>query len=207
MLKIIGIPQNRERVYTISIRKDIETHTFEFPSKQELKLRLKDMLEEEVEEKYYLSNKIVEGFIKHNERHKQKGTGFIWKPKDIEQYATAIRSNAALCPTDNTIIVTNVNPSGNGMNGNVFSVDGLSPTLTTNKGEGIKVVATLNIKGQDCIKRVYGDIGISPTLTNMQGGNRQPKILESNYRIRKLTPKECWRLMGFNDTDGSVILN
>jgi len=52
--KDYGIPQNRERVFTISIRKDLN-QTFEFPQKQELKLKLKDMLEEEVDEKYYLS--------------------------------------------------------------------------------------------------------------------------------------------------------
>jgi DNA (cytosine-5)-methyltransferase 1 len=51
--KDYGIPQNRERVFTISIRKDIN-NIFTFPQKQELKLKLKDMLEEEVEEKYYL---------------------------------------------------------------------------------------------------------------------------------------------------------
>ena len=56
--KDYGIPQNRERVFTISIRNDLN-QTFEFPPKQELKLRLKDMLEENVDEKYYLSeNKI-----------------------------------------------------------------------------------------------------------------------------------------------------
>lgn len=54
--KDYGIPQNRERVFTISIRNDLE-QTFEFPQKQELKLKLKDMLEKEVDEKYYLSEK------------------------------------------------------------------------------------------------------------------------------------------------------
>ena len=52
--KDYGIPQNRERVFTISIRKDLN-QTFEFPQKQELKLKLKDMLEDKVDEKYYLS--------------------------------------------------------------------------------------------------------------------------------------------------------
>ena len=51
--KDYGIPQNRERVFTISIRNDLN-QTFEFPQKQELKLRLKDMLEDNVDEKYYL---------------------------------------------------------------------------------------------------------------------------------------------------------
>ena len=45
--------------------------------------------------------------------------------------------------------------------------------------------------------------GISPSLTTMQGGNRQPKVLiqQPQYRIRKLTPKETWRLQGFKDAD------
>lgn len=50
--KDYGIPQNRERVFTISIRKDIDKGPFIFPEKQELKLKLKDMLEDEVDEKY-----------------------------------------------------------------------------------------------------------------------------------------------------------
>ena len=57
--KDYGIPQNRERVFTISIRKDLGID-FVFPPKQELKLRLKDMLEEQVDEKYYLSDKMVQ---------------------------------------------------------------------------------------------------------------------------------------------------
>ena len=54
--KDYGIPQNRERVYTISIRKDVDDHTFKFPEPQFLKLRLRDMLEENVDEKYYLND-------------------------------------------------------------------------------------------------------------------------------------------------------
>ncbi len=51
--------------------------------------------------------------------------------------------------------------------------------------------------------RVYADSGISPTLNTMQGGDRQPFILEE-AKIRRLTPKECERLKGFPDnwTDG-----
>ena len=51
--KDFGIPQNRERVFTISIRNDLK-QGFIFPQKQELKLRLKDLLENNVDEKYYL---------------------------------------------------------------------------------------------------------------------------------------------------------
>lgn len=141
----------------------------------------------------------------------------------------------------------NVNPSGNGMNGEVYSSAGLSPTLTTNKGEGIKIAG--NLPGNhDQNSRVYDIIGLSPTLSTMQGGGQEPKIkikeatskgyaeaypgdsvnishpnsetrrgrvgkqmantlltgeeqavVTNEYRIRKLTPRECWRLQGFPD--------
>lgn len=60
--KDYGIPQNRERVFTISIRKDINK-IYTFPQKQELKLRLKDLLEDKVDEKYYLNENIVTNII------------------------------------------------------------------------------------------------------------------------------------------------
>lgn len=54
--KDYGVPQNRERIFIISIRKDIDTGAFTFPEKQELKLRVKDMLEPEVDEKFYINS-------------------------------------------------------------------------------------------------------------------------------------------------------
>lgn len=59
--KNYGIPQNRERVFAMSIRKDIDKH-YEFPKPIPLKQRLKDVLERDVDEKYYLSDKIVDRF-------------------------------------------------------------------------------------------------------------------------------------------------
>nr|DAT49253.1 MAG TPA: Cytosine specific methyltransferase [Caudoviricetes sp.] len=123
--------------------------------------------------------------------------------------------------------IGNVNPSGNGMNGEVFQSDGLAPTLTTNKGEGIKIAG--NIPGNhDQNSRVYDTDGLAPTLSTMQGGGQEPKIIQrghgynqggeyeiaptltsnsyhennhlsNGFRIRKLTPRECWRLQGFPD--------
>lgn len=66
--KDYGIPQNRERVFIVSIRKDIDPGSFEFPKPFELKLRLKDMLEDEVDEKYFLSDKMIEYIIADNEK-------------------------------------------------------------------------------------------------------------------------------------------
>ena len=104
--KDYGVPQNRERVFLLSIRKDVDDGNFVFPQKFELKEFLKDKLEDAVDDKYYLSEKSIEGFMGHNERHEEKGTGFLFKPKDANrggQSATCLRANPALAPTDNTI--------------------------------------------------------------------------------------------------------
>ena len=75
--KDYGIPQNRERVFLLSIRSDVDGGNFIFPEGFELTTFLKDVLEENVDEKYYLSEKSIEGFISHNDNHERKGTGFI----------------------------------------------------------------------------------------------------------------------------------
>ena len=75
--KDYGIPQNRERVFLLSIRSDVDSGNFLFPEGFELTTFLKDVLEENVDEKYYLSEKSIEGFISHNDNHERKGTGFI----------------------------------------------------------------------------------------------------------------------------------
>lgn len=138
--KDYGIPQNRERVFVVSIRKDVDTKGYKFPLPVPLQKRLKDMLEPIVDEKYYLRADKVEKFLQNG----------------------------------------NTNPSGKGMNGNVCTGD-ICNTLTTNKGEGLK------------IKEVSNTIRCG-------GGGLEPKITEG-YRIRKLTPRECWRLMAFTDVE------
>ena len=70
--KDYGIPQNRERVFLLSIRSDVDGSNFFFPEGFELTTFLKDVLEENVDEKYYLSEKSIEGFISHNENTKRK---------------------------------------------------------------------------------------------------------------------------------------
>ena len=59
----------------------------------------------EVDDKYYLSDKLIESFTKHKERHTEKGTGFKWVVKQKDDVANCLRANASLCPTDNTIEV------------------------------------------------------------------------------------------------------
>ncbi len=68
---------------------------------------LKDILESEVSDKYFLSKKMIDGFERHKERHNDKGTGFGYVPKTETDKGNSLRANAALCPTDNMLIVQN----------------------------------------------------------------------------------------------------
>ena len=65
--KDYGIPQNRERIFTISIRKDVDKNNFKFPEKEELKLRLKDMLEDTPDEKYYINDGTLNNILSDNQ--------------------------------------------------------------------------------------------------------------------------------------------
>ena len=64
---------------------------------------------------------------------------------------------------------------------------------------GLIHIGNLEMAGNDSIKRVYSPEGVCPTLTTMTGGHRQPKIYTQDKGVRKLTPKECWKVMGFKD--------
>ena len=83
-------------------------------------------------------------------------------------------------------------------NGRRFKSDGEPMfTLTAQDKHGILIAGKLP-GNHDQNSRVYDPDGLSPTLSTMQGGGQEPKIMQ-NFRIRKLTPRECWRLQGFPD--------
>lgn len=312
--KDYGIPQNRERVYLIFIRKDLDNGKFEFPEPFDNGTRLKDILEDEVDEKFYISNDKVQKLLINlnnqglndnknsksvdNNAVKQIGNisncegnwknpqvGRIYSPNGCSptlntcnggghepKIITAIdyscnnprKIEIANCLTtrdrgisnrrsegtavievgriDNyqkggvystdgispTLLATsykqpiqikvnnigNINPSGKGMNGNVFDENGLAPTLTTNKGEGNKIaIRQATKKGYiECELGGVADLSYPESKTRrgraQEGGQICPTItatetgvcrIESFVRIRKLTPKECFRLQGFSD--------
>ena len=89
------------------------------------------------------------------------------------------------------------------MHKNVYDTSGVAPCVTSNfeKGSATKIIVSgeLDIKSLEMLKRVYSPEGISPALNTCQGGSRQPKINTDDYLIRKLTPRECFRLQGFPD--------
>ena len=151
--KDYGIPQNRERVFIISIRKDIDKG-YEFPKPFPLQLRLKDMLEDEVDEKFYLDS-MKKYFIKHSFESEEKGNGFRFTPH--------VKKNANVAKTVTT-------RAGGRMDDN-FVVDVECEEDTFKFDSTNKMIQSRRIHSAD------------------------------DLRIRKLTPKECWRLMGFDDED------
>jgi site-specific DNA-cytosine methylase len=138
--KNYGVPQNRERVFIVGIRDDSDNN-FTWAKKQHLTKRLKDVLEDDVDEKYYLSDKMIKCLANHKSDKFSVNTPFL----NTTNIARTLRTDIAKMGRqdnylkDNIIKIGNTNPSGNGMNGNVFDAEGISPTLSTNKGEGIKV--------------------------------------------------------------------
>lgn len=220
--KNYGVLQNRERVFIVSIRKDIDNGLFKFPEPFDSGIRLKDLLDKEVEEKFYLSKTIIDGFERHNKRHKVKGTGFLWKPIDVEnsnEVAHCLRASSSLAPTDNTIIeIGSLNPNShrNREVDRVYDVYGISPFLNTMQGgnrqpkifEEQKYVDNISDefnyvknKTQEMLNKTEIS-NTAPTLTTCSANpssSAQVLVKQDNFRIRKLTPREYWRLMGFSD--------
>ena len=136
--KDYDVPQNRERVITVSIKRDLNK-TFSFPKKQELKLRLKDVLEKNVDKKYYLSDRMKAYINSYDKKYKVCDTRLVLNRTIASCISTRTGQNRA------------------------DSSDYICKDLPEN----------INIAGVDLAK----------------------------YNIRKLTPKECFRLMGYDDSD------
>lgn len=100
--KDYGVPQNRERVFVVSIRKDLDIKGYKFPEKIPLDKKLKDVLEPEVAEKYYLSDETVKYYHERTRRNAEKGNGFAFKPHTKEtSTAFAITTRAGSRMVDN----------------------------------------------------------------------------------------------------------
>lgn len=207
--KKLGVPQSRKRVFFVCFRDHTEHFNFQYPRDEELKLILGDILEKEVDKKYYLSETQINRLF---------ASGFRAK-----QVSNAIRAGGRNSldgkHTWDVVKVGNVNPSGKGMNGNVYSGN-VAPALTTNKGEGPKMLIVDDTQGFDGI-RLYDKICPSlrssrPGLKIYQRGRgfnpggvkeicptissnywHQNNFLMEGETLRRLTPRECFRLQGF----------
>ena len=207
--------QNRKRIYFTNIGMEAaglfgyQVSIIQKP--KDRKILLKDILESEVDEKYFLSEKIMTGFLLHNKRHieEKNQTGFNWKPTTGNKKAACLRSNPALCPTDNSVIVHNTMPrsstTGKGGTGHLSRNDGKTYCLDTGNTNAVEVrevkqLSTNNKSNggtqpyqQD---RIYDVNGISPAL---QAQLPNGSTMINTSRIRRLTPLECMRLQTVDD--------
>ena len=177
--KHYNVPQNRERVFVVSILGEHEP--YQFPSHSTTYRVLRDILESEVDEKYYL-----------NKPFKLVNKGMVKAEFLNDSFDQSKR---------------------------IHGIDGCFQTLGA-KDRGINnILVGAEVEGLNKQNaRVFDKDGITGAIDTMQGGHREPKILEpttqtsvfpiddlelteQDYRVRKLTSLECWRLMGFSDDD------
>jgi DNA (cytosine-5)-methyltransferase 1 len=164
-----GVPQNRERVFLIGIRDD-KDNSFRFPVEEHLTKRLKDVLEDSVDDKYFLSEKTIQSIMKSNFED--------CKPMDFsrEDYRKEDISKCIKVGGDvPCFIVKSGTSKGYDEATDGDSINFAFASSDTRRGRvGKQVAQTLDTS---CNQGVM-----------------------DNYKIRRLTPRECFRLMDFPDT-------
>lgn len=279
--KYFGVPQNRERVFIIALRDDLvepsewypegntmlpkakhrlkeaglRTFNFDWPTQNSVDCRLRDVLEAEVDPKYYLAeDKTAKLVTELKER-----VGLLIREATTQGYAIARKGEqiantleASGCNQGvverNPIIIDGSQRLREGKY-RIYD-DGISPTITAREYKEPRMVGKIEVLGNlkphrnnSLANSVVSVEGISMTLDTMQGGQREPKIAEEvrpvitpdrtnkrqngrrfkedgeeaftctsidhhgvavgnypQYRIRKLTPRECMRLQGFPES-------
>lgn len=198
-----GIPQHRERVFIVSIRKDIDKDKFAFPQKEPLRLRVKDLLEYEVEEKYYIDTDRARELIRklaeegklpggepavaamrgrdpENPSNRHSG---VHTEQKMEVNTSGTSNTITTVQKDNHIIEPNIKALGNldgHETGRVLDAGGITQSL---KGTDYKNPVKIALKqvgeiGPNQTDRVYDLNGLAPTLNTAQGGQKQPKIID-----------------------------
>ncbi|MGR6115825.1 DNA (cytosine-5-)-methyltransferase [Aeribacillus composti] len=227
--KYFGVPQNRERIFIIAIRDDlitpepwkieginvvakakrriaqldgVKTFNFDWPPQTEVTTRLRDILEDNVDERFYLSEEKTAKLVAQLESKApnevratalQNGNmqGRRIKENDEPSFTVSATDRHGVCISEPHPVILGL---VDGINGHeqrkrVYSVNGLCPT-PSGLGQGgntepkiaePQMIGHIDLKGHDAIKRVYSAEGISPTLTTMGGGHREPKIAVEQF--------------------------
>lgn len=178
--KNYGTAQNRDRVFMVSILGD---YYYEFPKPFPLEKRLKDYLEKSVDQKYFLSDRLVRYFVNNSLKNEKNGNGFRFKPHSEDAKAAyALTDGTCNRMDDNFVKIVDDKYS----NREDREYDECSPSLTAQRG-GLKVVESVRIggvfdneKGKHQAGSVWDVEHLSPTLDTMQGGHRQPCISIGN---------------------------
>ena len=188
--KEYGIPQNRERVFVVGFRNDLNTNDFNFPNKLELNKTMQDFLLDSVSGKYYLA---------------RKGVEFVTSKKNIDKRYTQIDGEIQLCQKKNQQF--------NWHGDFIFEeerkdkdtlIEDLEKYFLSEKVK--KYVLSTGTKG--FYSKPKTDLEIArPLLTTMHKMHRAgvDNYVTTEGRLRKLTPRECLRLMGFCDSFKIVV--
>lgn len=208
--KDYGIPQNRERVFTISLKRGGKmVKNYKRPEPKPLEKRLKDVLEDEADEMYYLSDEQIK---------RLKMTTYNTGSEKVRVQNTDGEART-LCARDYkdpkcVRVAGNLNHYNYDKMNRVYDTDGSAPTVDTMEGGGRQpkvAIKTANTQGYDLAETGDGIDLAYPNSATPRGrvGHGVAKTIPTGdsqgvldgYRIRKLTPRECWRLMGFDDAD------
>ena len=254
--KDYGVPQNRERCFMVSVLGD---YWYEFPQKQKLEIKLKDVLEDEVDEKFYLSDKMLNFFVENSKNNEEKGNGFRFKPIDkenaevgktittrngsrmddnfiAEPIACELRCDEGIRTFEDNVMGTlrtidacggkhiiepqviggiGEKKSNNGTqwyqqdriyddNVAISITTGFNPYYTIKtKNKRIKeLVNKMDLTQDNQFMDIYNQTTSenAGTITTRVDASNSTAVY-TDYRIRKLTPKECFRLMGVKDQD------
>lgn len=158
--KDFGVPQNRERVFMVSILGDASFH---FPKPLTLEKRLKDVLERDVDESFYLSKKMTDYLVRTDERMKGSNNGHRFTAKTEEDIAFTIRT-ALGSRIDDNFIKEPVNPI-------TCAMRGRNPDNPSDRNPGIELEQRLELGGDiaNCITTVQKDSLVAePKLTIRQ---------------------------------------
>jgi DNA (cytosine-5)-methyltransferase 1 len=249
--KYFGVPQNRERIFIVALRDDIakpadwviegtnvvakgkrriaaydgiKKFNFDWPEQTEVTTRLRDILETEVDEKYYLSDdktaKLV-AQLEERDYDEYQPLNVMTRGTETKFDGTAYclkasRQQELLIPTGEIEVVGRLELSKNDRTNRVYGVDGVCPTpsgLGQGGGTEPKIAEEVRpvLTPDRAEKRQNGrrfkendEESFTLTAQDKHGVaiGQQPK-----YRIRKLTPLECWRLQGFTDTQHQTVVD
>ena len=217
-----GVPQNRERVFLVGIRDDSDNN-FRFPIEEHLTKRLKDVLEEEVDEKYFLSDIAINGIL--NTKFQARANTIQEKDYVDCLMACDYKSPKSVKVKSNTLKGYEEATEGDSIN---FSVPNsetrrgrvgkqVAQTLYTGCQQGVLIVKNGRSEEEKKRRREHkqktgkdsGSFKDKNLLLKNQDysdtilANANPQkegLIAERFKIRRLTPRECFRLMDFPDT-------
>lgn len=210
--KDYGIPQNRERVYLIFIKKDLDNGKFVFPKGFDNGIPLKDVLEDEVDKKYYISNDKVKEFLDNldlgSDEPKSKiiqvgklnssQDGVVVSPDGIAKTHTAGHNNTPKIiqigidkSTNETMAIEKANC--------ITAREDRGISNKKSKGTAILEVEPINTESDGTCRTIKAQYYKTSLANYKRTGDMGATGVTNGIAIRKLTPKECFRLMGFSD--------